>query len=136
LRWTVVFKAGPNHLRVVAKTAAGKAITDEIDFQYQTEAWAKPAKLELKEMSRVGKTVTVLATLYDEQGVLCLDARNQVRFTLAGGGTLVDNLGTSTGSRVVQMYNGRAEISLQMAGVASVAVSSEGLATALCAVKA
>ena len=36
-----------------------------------------------------------------------------VRFSLAGGGVLIDNQGTSTGSRVVQLYNGRAQISIR-----------------------
>ena len=72
--------------------------------------------MKLTERSRTtieGKpTVTVEAKLYDAKGILCLDARNRVRFTIAGEGTLIDNRGTPTGSRVVELYNGRAEISL------------------------
>jgi beta-galactosidase len=39
-----------------------------------------------------------------------LDAINWVRFGLVGEGELVDDLGTSSGSRYVQLYNGRAII--------------------------
>ena len=76
------------------------------------------------------------AGLYDAKGVLCLDARNQVHFTIAGAGTLMDNRGTSRGSRVVQMYNGRAEISLiKHSGESVIAVSADKLNPAFCTVR-
>jgi beta-galactosidase len=115
LRWMTPFAAGKNTLRVVA-TKNGKTVTDEISFLYQTETWGAPAELNISERARTtidGKpTVTVEARLYDAKGILCLDTRNRVRFTIAGEGTLIDNRGTPTGSRVVELYNGRAEISL------------------------
>ena len=64
--------------------------------------------------------------------VPCLDARNLVRFAVAGDGKLIDNLGTSTGSRAVEMYNGRAVINVQKTGpLAAVSVSAKDLPTAL-----
>jgi beta-galactosidase len=128
LRWQVKFKPGKNQLRVIAKPAAGKPVVDEIDFIYQTTAWGAPARLTLTEKSRNASAVTLLATLLDQHGVLCLDAKTQVRFTIAGAGSLVDNQGTSSGSRVVQLYNGRAEITVNAgAGESAVAVASQGL---------
>lgn len=127
LRWMVQFAKGRNHLRVVA-TSGSTTVTDEIDLQYQTEKWDKPAKLVLAEIARDANTATVEATLLDANGVLCLDAKNAVRFSLAGAGRLIDNLGTSTGSRFVQMYNGRARISIaRNGGPSTVSVTSEGL---------
>ena len=61
-----------------------------------------------------------MASLYDSANVLCLDARNQVRFTLAGSGKLIDNMGTTHASRVLQLTNGTASISVDM-GSASTA---------------
>jgi beta-galactosidase len=136
LRWALEFREGRNGLRVVGKTRDGKTVADEIDFLYQTEIWARPARFVLKEISRREGTVTCRATLHDERGVLCLDARNQVRFTLAGIGRLIDNQGTSTGSRVVQLYNGRADISVHgIRGSVSIAVSAEALPTTICSVE-
>ena len=64
--------------------------------------------------------------------MLCLDARNAVRFGLAGDGRLLDNLGTSTGARQVELYNGRALISVRLnQGVSVVSVSSKDLPTAV-----
>jgi beta-galactosidase len=65
--------------------------------------------------------------LYDGKGVPCLDSRNVVRFSLAGAGKLLDNLGTSRGSRELQLYNGRAEISLKLTGGCTIGVTSEDL---------
>jgi beta-galactosidase len=73
----------------------------------------------------------VEAKVYDAYGILCLDARNNVHFSLAGAGKLIDNLGTSRASRELQLYNGRAVISLQHNGLCTVGIDSEGLSTAL-----
>jgi beta-galactosidase len=131
LRWEVAFAAGKNSLRVVAKRQ-GVSVTDEIECEYQTEPWNEPAKLELLEVQRVGETVTVQARLYDAQGLLCLDSKAQVRFSIAGQGTLLDNLGTVRGSRVVQLSNGRAEISIKRSGSCIVGISATGLPAAFC----
>jgi beta-galactosidase len=136
LRWRVEFAPGKNHLRVVAKKD-GATIVDEIEFEYRTAKWEQPARLALAELSRDKDKVTIEATLLDANGVLCLDARNVVRFSLAGIGTLIDNQGTTTGSRVVQLYNGRAQITLARNGGASVAgVASEGIAPAFVSISA
>jgi len=135
LRWMTPFVAGKNKLHVVAKKGAA-TVTDEIEFEYQTDKWGAPAELRLKEKARGTKdgkeTVTIEAKLYDTKGVLCLDAKTPVRFSVAGRGTLIDNLGTPQGSRLVQMYNGRAEITLyRNAGQSATNVTAEGLPTAI-----
>jgi beta-galactosidase len=136
LRWMVNFASGKNHLRVVG-TKGGATVSDEIEFEYQTAKWGKPARLALAEVARDGSTATIEATLLDADSVICLDARNSVRFSLAGSGRLIDNLGTSTGSRVVQLYNGRARITLERNGSVSTAgVSSDGIVPAFVTVSA
>jgi beta-galactosidase len=126
LRWKVEFVSGPNRLRVVA-SRGDVAVTDEISLTYQTESWDIPAEVRLRERKRDNDVITVEAKLYDAKGVLCLDSRNAIRFSLAGAGKLLDNLGTSRGSRELQLYNGRAEISVAHSGGCIVGVSSEGL---------
>ena len=54
------FKAGENHLRVVARRG-GVEVVDEIRFRYQTEKWGKPAKLLLSEAECDGGVVTLEA---------------------------------------------------------------------------
>ncbi len=130
LRWMVKFRAGENVVRAVAKNGD---ISDETRFVYQTEKWDKPAKLVLEEFRIDGDVVTVEARLLDAKGILCLDARNFVRFGLVGDAELIDKLGTSTSSRKVQLYNGRAQISIKKIGRWVISVSSEGLPTAFLA---
>ena len=126
LRWLVRFKEGENVVRAVGKSE----IIDELKFVYQTEKWGKPAKLVLEELRAADNVSTVQVTALDAKDVLCLDARNVVRFALAGDGRLIDNLGTSITSRKVELYNGRAMISVTRKGKSVVSVSSEGLPTA------
>ncbi len=57
--------------------------------------------------------VTIQAKLLDDKNVQCLDSANWIRFGLAGDGELIDNQGTSSGSRYVQLYNGRAVIKIK-----------------------
>lgn len=130
LRWMTPFVAGKNHLRVVA-TRNAVTVGDEIEFLYQTEKWGEPASFRLGEIAREGGKITVQAELLDAKGMICLDARTRVRFALSGSGQLCDNCGTSRGSRVVQLHNGRAEISLDRgAGSAAITVAAEKLPAA------
>ena len=135
LNWLVPFKDGENTLRAVAVGAA--AVTDEIRLNYQTESWGKPAKFTLAEVGRDNATVTIEARVFDRNGVPCLDAANLVEFGLTGDGRLMDNLGTASGSRIVQLANGRARISLELSGATVVAsISSDGIETGFTTVKA
>jgi beta-galactosidase len=129
LRWSVKFNRGENRLRVIGRRREA-TVTDEIRFLYQTDKWQKPSRLELKETTRQAGRVTVEARLLDAKDVLCLDARNRIRFGLVGDGALVDNTGTNRGSRVTELCNGRAEITLEQRGGKSVVgVYSEGIPT-------
>ncbi len=136
LRWMAPFQAGENHLRVVAKKD-GIEVTDEIRFRYQTGKWDKPAKFATEVLGRAGDVVTVQARLLDTKGVQCLDARVPVRFALAGDGELIQNLGTASGSRQVELANGRAVVRARLKkGEAVVSVSAAGIPTAFATIRA
>lgn len=127
LRWSVPFVKGENTVSVVAKK--GKVVVkDEIKLNYQTEKWGKPVKMVFNKISEQDDVATVEVKLYDSKNVQCLDAANWVSFGLTGEGKLLDNLGTSSGSRKVQVYNGRAIISVKLnKGASVVSVQSDGL---------
>ncbi len=112
LRWMVTLNEGKNILRAVGKK--GKTIVeDQIVQQYQTAKWGNPAKLIVERISEEKDIVTVQVKVLDNTNVPCLDAANWIHFSLAGDGALIDNQGTSCGSRKVQAYNGRAIIKLK-----------------------
>ncbi|MDF7814842.1 glycoside hydrolase family 2 TIM barrel-domain containing protein [Hymenobacter sp. YC55] len=131
LHWNVPFASGENQVRVVARQGK-QTVEDHISFRYQTQKWGKPAKLTLQKVAEANGLTTVEVKLFDAEGVPCLDAANWVEFSLAGAGKLLDDLGTSSGSRKVQVYNGRAIIRLAaQPGKTAVAVQSPGLETVL-----
>ena len=129
LRWNVVFNKGENKVSVIA-TKGKEKVNDEISFQYQTEKWGKPAKAILEKIGEENGVATIEVKLFDDKNVQCLDAANWVRFGLTGDGKLIDDLGTSSGSRLVQLYNGRAIIRVQTNNGKSVASAKiAGIAT-------
>ena len=134
LRWEVTFASGRNHLRALASKGQ-TTVQDEISLTYQSEQWDQPVRvklsaLKLSEKAHKNSVVTVEAKLFDANGVLCLDAARTVRFSLAGAGNLIDNLGTTRGSREVQLSNGRAEISLVRQGACIISAAPDGLPAA------
>ncbi|WP_347394888.1 glycoside hydrolase family 2 TIM barrel-domain containing protein, partial [Parabacteroides leei] len=130
LRWNCVYEEGKNEIRAVA--VKGKTnVTDEIVQEYQTVKWGKEAVAALSVVSREGDTVLLEAQLLDKDGVRCLDSKKYIEFEIAGDGSLIQNQGTSTGSRKVQAYNGRACIKVNLnKGKSMVAVKAEGIPTA------
>jgi beta-galactosidase len=135
LHWSVKLKEGLNTLRAVGRTGR-EEVSDEIHTGYQTAAWGRPSRMEFREIERDHELVTVEVQVFDLAGVACLDASARVHFGLTGDGRLLDNQGTSTGSRLVGLYNGRARIRVQLTGPQVVAsVSSEGLETVLLPLK-
>lgn len=132
LRWNVVYQPGENQLKVIARRGKTE-VTDEITQSYQTEKWGVPAKMTLNKIGQEGDVATIEVKLYDEKNVMCLDARNVVTFELAGDGKLIDNQGTSSGARKVELYNGRAIIRVKMNGGEGVtSVKSVGIPTVFC----
>ena len=130
-----MYNEGENDLRVVARK--GKlVVSDRIKQSYQTAQWGEPAYLTLSTIANDGVKATIEVKIFDAKGVQCLDARNFVRFGLIGDGQLIDNLGTSTGARLVELYNGRAQIRIETKGVKNIAsVSSDGLKTVFCTIE-
>nr|WP_294901231.1 glycoside hydrolase family 2 TIM barrel-domain containing protein [uncultured Pedobacter sp.] len=129
LRWMVNYQEGNNEIKVIAKKGK-ETVTDEITQAYQTAKWGKPAQLTLTKIKDAEGKITIEAKLLDANNVLCLDAKNYVYFGLTGDGKLIDDQGTSSGSRKVQLYNGRAVISLYTKNGKSVAsVKADGIST-------
>jgi len=130
LRWMVPFAKGKNELTLKAHKG-NITVNDTISQIYQTEKWGKPFKLNLEKIAEKDGKITLQVTLLDSKGVLCLDAINWVNFSLTGDGTLLDDLGTSQGSRKLQVINGRAIISVKTSkGRSVVGVQSTGMPTA------
>ena len=129
LRWDVAFACGDNVVRAVAHRREVE-VADEITVRYETNPWGAPGKLHLKAAPRQGKVVRFVVELTDANGSLCLDAAHLIRFSLNGAGEIIANLGTSRASRVLQLYNGRAEISVICKGSCTLSAKIDGLPAA------
>ena len=132
LRWNCVYQEGMNEIRAVGIRKKDKVeVSDSLRQEYQTAKWDKEAACQLSLLPEGGDTVLVQVQLVDKNGIRCLNSKKLVAFEIAGDGRLICNLGTSTGSRKVQAYNGRALIRVKRNGGKSViAVKAEGLPTA------
>ncbi|QNL50214.1 DUF4982 domain-containing protein [Olivibacter sp. SDN3] len=131
LRWMIQFKDGENHIKAVAKKGE-ETVDDEFTQYYQTAKWERPERMLLEQVDQEGDMASIQVTLLDAEGAICLDAQNWVVFETIGDGKLIDNQGTSNGSRKVQLYNGRAMIKVRLNGTECVAsVQSDDLPTAM-----
>lgn len=129
LRWDCILLEGANNIKAVGKKRS-EIVADEIDVIYQTQEWENAERFEVKTYPAGKDTVWVEAQLIDKNGIPCLDAYNVILFDIAGEGELIENLGTSTGSRKVQAYNGRAAIRAKVTSQCCVAIKSEGIVPA------
>ncbi|WET69280.1 glycoside hydrolase family 2 TIM barrel-domain containing protein [Sphingobacterium sp.] len=126
LRWMVKLNEGNNQIKAVAKNGR-EILVDEIEQQYQTKKWGKPAKLLVEQIATEGEVITVQAQIVDDTNTPCLDAKDWIYFGSIGDGQLIVDQGTSTGSKKVQAYNGRALIKLRLpSGKAVVSGRMEG----------
>ena len=127
LHWQVVLKEGNNTLKTVGYNRK-QQVCDSICTEYQTAAWGKEARIVLKQTPPPGPdTVLIEAQLVDARGVRCLDSRKMIEFQVIGDGRLIQNQGTSVGSRKVGAYNGRACIRVVVSGPCKVVAKVEGL---------
>lgn len=134
LHWYVTFRKGENTLKAVSRDKV--MVEDIISFEYQTEKWEKPYSIELTSSVVNDGVVEIEAYLVDRKGVKCLDADDFIYFGLTGDGELIQNQGTSIGSRKVQAQNGRARIRVQLNGGTSyISVKVEDIPTAFLQLK-
>ena len=130
--WDVALQAGPVTVQAVATRGGGVRLTDEIAFQYVTEAWGPASRFVLRSSPVADGRIRIDAEVVDARGRRCLDEKRFVRFGLAGDGELIKDQGTVKGSSKVQLCNGTATIYLGPRGGASVvSVQAEGLETGL-----
>jgi beta-galactosidase len=111
LHWRARFKSGENVLKATGRLN-NTTVEDTLPLRYQTDKWDRATRIELREITRDERRVKIEARLLDGNSIPCLDARDRIWFGITGDGTLLDDTGTSTGSRSVELYNGRAEIML------------------------
>lgn len=131
LFWNVVFQPGHNTLRAIGNSN-DTTLTDEISLQYQTEKWDKPDHFILSEEPIDNNHSWLHVKLVDKNGILCLDAKQFVEFSICGDAELIKDEGTVHGSQKVQLCNGQAKIMIKKFGkLFAVSVKSKETRTSL-----
>ena len=111
LTWNIVFEEGENTLRVAGYNEQGAVSAEHrITVNYELKKPGKLRSIALTTHSNDDGTLSVLAEALDKNGLRCTSCAQTLYFTHDGGGKLIDNLGTPTGSRKVQLANGSAQI--------------------------
>lgn len=111
LHWNVNFRDGNNVIKAVALDR-GISLVDSISQQYQTAQWGEPDHLTLTTITLADGRKAIEAVLKDKADNICLDAADFISFGCTDRDGLLVDQGTTTGSRLVQLANGRARIVL------------------------
>ena len=110
LSWQVPFAEGSNEV-IAAGIKEGRIVAnDTIVIQYHFHRNEPADHLTVSGESFADGTMLVRAAAVDKNGRLCIDYQKRVYFSVDGGGRLVEYEGTPTGSSVIEMANGRAEV--------------------------
>jgi beta-galactosidase len=110
LLWDVEFKEGPNVIVAVGYEGGRAVAADTVVVQYRYRKNEEADHIELSAVRRENGHVLVTALAVDRNGQRCLDYNKRIYFAKEGAGTLLENLGTPTGSTVIEMANGMANI--------------------------
>lgn len=119
LRWYIPLCEGANLIEAKSESKEG-TITDSITQEYQTAVWGDEAKLEMNYTFIKKNIALIEVQIKDKNGIRCLDSKKEIEFQLAGNGSLIQNQGTTTGSRKIQFSNGRAYIKAIIKGECNV----------------
>lgn len=122
LHWNVPLKEGNNDIEAIGYHGKLR-LNDKIQQVYQTQTWGEPAEIRLTQTVLPTEAVVVQAELVDKNGVRCLDASDFIEFGCTDSKALLQNQGTTQGSRRIQVANGLASICVNK-GNESIVVSA------------
>jgi beta-galactosidase len=115
LRWQVPLREGENALAArcipgEGNAAAGTMPADSLTVRYTTVKWGTATRIAVATRASDDGALLLDATLVDAQGRTCQDCAQRIYFSHQGAGRMAADLGTPTGSRVIEAANGRATI--------------------------
>ncbi|HEY0997544.1 MAG TPA: glycoside hydrolase family 2 TIM barrel-domain containing protein [Gemmatimonadaceae bacterium] len=111
LRWEVPLREGENALTArCVGDADASAPHDSVSVRYTTARWGTATRIAVRTTPASEGGLLLEATLVDAQGRTCQDCEQRIYFSHQGAGRMAADLGTPTGSRVIEAANGRAAI--------------------------
>jgi beta-galactosidase len=113
LSWNVEFREGANELKAVGYNGAVQSALDTLNIRYVTRKNVEADHVELSSQRTPDGTLLITAVVVDRNGDRCLDYNKRIYFASDGPGRLRMNQGTPTGSSVIEMSNGKAQIEFE-----------------------
>lgn len=110
LNWSVNFSEGENTVRAIGYSANQLVANDQIKINYTTRKNGKPEDIHLTQERCMDGNYLITATAIDKNSQHCIDYNGRVYFSALSGGKLINDLGTPTGSSVIEFANGVAKI--------------------------
>jgi len=115
LSWKMFFDEGVNNLSA-SGCYEGKTVTDNMSVNYTCRKSGTPEKINLSAERLQNRYYLITAVVVDNKGERCLNYNKRIYFSVNGPGKLIENLGTSTGSSVIEAANGKAQILFESLG--------------------
>ena len=112
LRWDVSFAEGANSLVARCTGTGERSTSDSLNVRYTYEPAGRAEQIIVTTRPIGRRRLLVEAVLTDAKGRPVLGSRDRIYFYHHGGGRLLADLGTPTGTRVIEAANGRAAIEL------------------------
>ncbi len=83
---------------------------DTLNINYTYKKSGTPSEIKLTYKILQNGNYLITATVVDKEKLRCLDYSKRIYFSLDGSGKLLENLGTPTGSSIIEAANGQAQI--------------------------
>lgn len=111
LTWDVAFEEGDNTLSVKGFDKDGDVSAQHAyDLTYTTQKAGNMVDIILTTSENDDGSLTVFAEAQDAKGLRVTSFNERAYFTVDGGGSLLENQGTPTGSQTLEMASGTASI--------------------------
>jgi beta-galactosidase len=110
LRWDVDFLEGENTLIAAGYRKGKQVAADTVVVRYSYRKNQQADNIILSSERLDGGDLLITALAIDKNGQRCLDYNKRVYFSSDGSGKLCVDNGTPTGSSVIEMANGKAQI--------------------------
>lgn len=127
LRWKENLSSGTHIVKAIAYLKK-EILEDSYEFLYTSRKWREPAFIKSKYIKSCDNKLLWEIEVLDSENNICLDFEKKVRFSASGISPLIINMGTSTGSKLIECSNGRANIELKnISSPAIISAYIEGL---------
>lgn len=110
LTWMVNFNEGSNKLKATGYNNKFRTAFDSLTVFYTYKKAGIPNDIKLFSKKLPNGNYLITAIVEDKNGQRCLDYSKRIYFSADGSGKLLENLGTNTGSSIIEAANGKAQI--------------------------